>query len=242
MSTQRPPDGAYLLFMLVLSFLSLAILGAGVVAPLGSDERRILEFADNVVCVFFFVDFVVCLFRAENRWRYFRTWGWLDLISSIPAVEFLRVGRMARVLRIVRVLRGVRSARVLADALLRRRAEGTFLAATLVSIILVVIGSVAILHFETVPEANIKGPEDALWWAVVTITTVGYGDRYPVTPEGRILAATMMIAGVGLFGTFSGFVASWFLKPSATEASEEREGLRAEVERLRSALEEKQRR
>ena len=128
---------------------------------------------------------------------------------------------------------------VLADALLRRRAEGAFLAATLVSIILVVIGSVAILHFETVPEANIKGPEDALWWAVVTITTVGYGDRYPVTTEGRVLAATLMIAGVGLFGAFSGFVASWFLKPSANETSAETEELRAEVERLRAALEEK---
>lgn len=237
----RPPDGAYLLFMLVLSILSLAILGAGVMAPLGSAERRILEIADNVVCVFFLADFLYALAKAENRWRYLRTWGWLDLLSSIPAVDALRVGRMARVLRIIRVLRGIRAARVIADALIRRRAEGTFLAATLVSIILVVLGSVAILHFETVPEANIKSPEDALWWTVVTLTTVGYGDRYPVTPEGRALAVALMVAGVGLFGTFSGFVASWFLKPSADVASEEREELRAEVERLRAALEEKER-
>ena len=242
MIRQRSPDGAYLLFMLLLSGLSLAILGVGVMVPIGSDERRILEVADNVVCVFFLADFVFSFARAENRWRYFRTWGWLDLVSSIPAVDLLRVGRMARILRIIRVLRGIRSARVLTEALLRRRAEGTFLVATLVSILLVVIGSVAILHFETVPEANIKGPDDALWWAVVTITTVGYGDRYPVTPEGRALAAGLMIAGVGLFGTFSGFVASWFLKPSANEASEEREELRAEVARLRTALQDQQNR
>ena len=65
------------------------------------------------------------------------------------------------------------------------------------------------------PEANIKGPEDAVWWAFVTMTTVGYGDRFPVTTEGRLAGALLMVAGVGLFGTFSGFIASWFLAPKA---------------------------
>ena len=69
------------------------------------------------------------------------------------------------------------------------------------------------MSFEDVPEANIKGVEDAIWWAFVTITTVGYGDRFPVTSEGRLIGALLMTAGVGLFGTFSGFVASWFLAP-----------------------------
>jgi voltage-gated potassium channel len=206
--------------VLVPSILSLAILGAGVMAPLGPAERRILEVADNVVCVFFLADFLYSRAKAANRWRTLRTRGWLDLLSSIPAVDALRVGRMARVLRIIRVLRGIRAARVLADALMRRRAEGTFLAATLASIILFVLGGVAILHFDTVPGANIRSPEDALWWTVVTLPTVGCGDRYPVTPEGRALAVALMVAGVGLFGTFSGVVASWFLKPSADAASD----------------------
>lgn len=61
---------------------------------------------------------------------------------------------------------------------------------------------------ETAPESNIKTAEDAIWWAFVTITTVGYGDRFPVTTEGRIIAALLMTAGVGLFGTFTGFIAS----------------------------------
>lgn len=232
-------DGPYLLFMLALSLLALGLLGAGVLLPLDPDEARLLSYADNAVCVLFLLDFFVTLARAENRWKYFVTWGWIDLLSSIPAVEALRVGRTARVLRILRVLRGVRSAKVLAELLLRRRAEGAFLAVCLVSILLVFTGSVAILHFETAPESNIKGPEDALWWAVVTLTTVGYGDRFPVTSEGRFLAALLMTAGVGLFGTLSGFVASWFLKapaagegPSGSEIAE----LRAEVERLRLEL------
>jgi voltage-gated potassium channel len=232
-------DGPYLLFMLALSLLALGLLGAGVFLPLDADASRLLSYADNAVCVLFLLDFFVMLARAENRWKYFVTWGWIDLLSSIPAIDALRVGRTARVLRILRVLRGVRSAKILAEVLLRRRAEGAFLAVCLVSILLVFTGSVAILHFETAPESNIRGPEDALWWAVVTLTTVGYGDRFPVTTEGRVLAALLMTAGVGLFGTLSGFVASWFLKapaaaesPSGSEVAE----LRAEVERLRLEL------
>jgi voltage-gated potassium channel len=81
----------------------------------------------------------------------------------------------------------------------------------LISITLVIFSSIAILNVETKPESNIKGAEDALWWAVVTITTVGYGDKYPITTEGRIIGALLMTAGVGLFGAFTGYVASWFL-------------------------------
>lgn len=76
---------------------------------------------------------------------------------------------------------------------------------------MIVFGSIAILEFEKGEETNINNAEDALWWSFVTITTVGYGDKYPVTTEGRIVAGVLMIVGVGLFGTFTGFVASWFL-------------------------------
>ncbi len=223
--------------MLALSVFALCILGAGVILSPDPGQRRILAIADTAVCMLFLGDFIVSLAKSENRWRYFLTWGWIDLLSSIPAVDAFRVGRTARILRILRVLRGIRSTKILAEVLLKRRAEGAFLAASLVSVLLVVIGSISILHFETTPEANIKGPEDALWWAVVTLTTVGYGDRFPVTAEGRAIAAMLMTAGVGLFGTFSGFVAAWFLKPAAaSEPPDEVQALRAEIERLNAEL------
>ena len=56
---------------------------------------------------------------------------------------------------------------------------------------------------------------DAIWWAYVTMTTVGYGDKYPVTTEGRFVAAILMTVGVGLFGTFTAYVSSWFVKDNA---------------------------
>ncbi|WP_338327313.1 potassium channel family protein [Porphyromonas gingivalis] len=59
--------------------------------------------------------------------------------------------------------------------------------------------------------SNITTAEDAIWWSYVTITTVGYGDKYPVTTEGRIIAMFLMTAGVGLFGTFTAYIASLFV-------------------------------
>jgi voltage-gated potassium channel Kch len=61
--------------------------------------------------------------------------------------------------------------------------------------------------------ANIRTGADAIWWIMVTITTVGYGDRYPVTLAGRLIGMAVMIAGVGAFGAFSGFLANFFLSP-----------------------------
>ena len=90
--------------------------------------------------------------------------------------------------------------------------QGTFASASVIAVLLMIFSSIAILHVEVHPNSNIKTAEDALWWAYVTITTVGYGDKFPVTMEGRIIASILMTAGVGLFGIFSGFLASWFVK------------------------------
>jgi voltage-gated potassium channel len=76
---------------------------------------------------------------------------------------------------------------------------------------MVIFSAIAILQVEDDPSGNIKTAEDAIWWAYVTVTTVGYGDKFPVTTEGRIIAAVLMTVGVGLFGTFTAFLASWFV-------------------------------
>lgn len=227
------PNGPYLVFILFLSAYALLALALATLVPLSPETRQILAYADTAVCLLFFLDFLISLARAEHRGRYFLQWGWLDLLSSIPMVESLRWGRAARILRIIRVLRGLRATRVLTGFLLERRAEGAFLAAFLITFLLVFTSAVAVLQFETDPAANIRTAEDALWWAVVTVTTVGYGDRYPISSEGRLMAALLMAAGVGLFGTLSGFVASWFLQPSRTRIEVELERLLKQVLELR---------
>lgn len=167
--------------------------------------------------------------------------GWVDLISSIPTLKLLRWGRFVRVIRILRILRGFKSTRTIITFLFYNRAKGAFFSVAMISFILVVFGSIAMLQAEDLTGSNIETPEDALWWAFVTITTVGYGDFYPVSTMGRIVAAVLMTAGVGLFGTFTGYVASLFAeaeeqRQNAWEARilEELHVLREEVAELKS--------
>jgi voltage-gated potassium channel len=239
----HPGSPAYQVFVLALSIFALAALAAQASPRVDAEGRAILAIADLAVCFFFFVDFVVCFVRAPNRLRYMATWGWLDLLSSIPAIDVLRWGRAGRVFRILRVLRGIRASHLIAQIILDRRTESAFLAACLGVIALVVVASVSILAFEVDPASNIRTGEDALWWSVATLATVGYGDKFPVTSEGRLLAVMVMTAGVCLVGTLSGLFASWFLAPAVsadergdTALREEVAALRASVERLREEL------
>lgn len=114
-----------------------------------------------------------------------------------------------------------------------------------VSVVLVIFGAIAMLQLEKgVEGSNIHNASDALWWAFVTITTVGYGDFYPVTHEGRVVAVILMTSGVGLFGTFTGFVASRFLEEDAEKQDAhvianlriEISDLRASVDTLKESL------
>jgi len=241
-SVPRQAARPYELFMLALCIFALVSMAIDTFLPIDQDSRAVLQWADTAVCLLFFLDFLHSLWRAENRWRYFITWGWIDLLSSIPTIDVLRWGRAGRILRVFRLLRGVRATRLLATFILGRRRESAFLAATLVSILLVTFSSIAVLQFEDESNSNIKGPEDAIWWSLVTLTTVGYGDRFPVTTEGRMVGALLMVAGVGLFGTMSGFVASWFLSPLRQKEEADIEVLRREISELRSAVLEANRR
>ena len=222
--------------ILVLCIFALGSLVVQIAVKVDPEVRSILDYADYAVCVVFFVDFLASFWTAPNRWRYLYTWGWLDLFSSIPALDVGRWGRVARVVRVLRVLRAFRATKILALAVLRHRTQNTFLAASLAALLLMVFCSIAVLHFEDVPGGNIKTADDAIWWAFTTITTVGYGDRYPTTGEGRLVAAVLMCAGVGLFGTFSGFLAAWFLAPEEAETENEIAALREEIKGLRETI------
>jgi voltage-gated potassium channel len=103
--------------------------------------------------------------------------------------------------------------------------------------------SVLVLWFEApTPGANITTGGDAIWWAIVTITTVGYGDKYPITAVGRITAVFVMVAGVGIIGTLAGILSGVLLSPPAAAADHEDnsaaepEAIRNELAALRSAL------
>jgi voltage-gated potassium channel len=137
-STPQKQHIGYQVFILVLSIWAIAALAASAFVSEGTTGHTFLEYADLLVCVLFFIDFVVTLACAENRLQYLATWGWLDLLSSIPMLPAARLGRLARIFRVVRVIRGIRATRLVASLVLQHRAENTFLAAALVAILLTI--------------------------------------------------------------------------------------------------------
>ena len=235
----KDPSPGYQIFMLVLCVLALIIILLEAVFRTSPEVSRVLDYADAAVCMAFLGDFVLSLIRAPNRWRYLATWGWLDLLSAVPALDVARWGRIARIARLSRVLRALRASRMLSQMLFRQRAQSAALAAMLVAFVLVIGTSAAILRFEDSPDANIRTADDAVWWAFATITTVGYGDRYPVSAEGRIIAAILMSAGVGLFGALSAALATWFLTSGEQTTENEVAALRSEIAGLRTILDER---
>jgi voltage-gated potassium channel len=228
--------GPYDLYMLALSLFALGLLAAQTLLVGDGEVENILEYTDTGLCILFFADFVRNVIRSPNRLRYLVHGGWLDLISSFPTVALFRVGRIGRVARIVRVMRAMRSVRTIGSIVAGKRHQSALLAAAIVAILMIFFSSVAILQFERLPDSNIRSAGDALWWAFATITTVGYGDLYPVTLEGRIVAAALMAAGVGLFGLMSGMVASWFLNVPVSPEDSDTAALREDIALLRAEI------
>ncbi len=227
----------YQVFILALSVFAIAIMAFVAVVKVSAETQSIIDSADNVVCAVFLIDFIATLVSAPNKWRYMVTWGWLDLLSSLPAVDVARWGRAARMFRILRVLRAMRATRIMASLAIQHRARNAAFAGVLLLILVVFSCSIAVLHFEDVEGGNIRTAGDAMWWAATTVSTVGYGDFYPVTWEGRLVALLLMVTGVGSFGAIAAGLASWFMHPSNSGGDADVERLLREVERLREVLE-----
>ncbi|MES2566229.1 MAG: ion transporter [Bacteroidota bacterium] len=199
------------LLILLLSFYVLIALLVDTIFKLPPETSKLLNYIDNIICAVFLFDFTVRFRKAESKLAFMK-WGWIDLIASIPTFDFMRAGRLLRVIRLIRLIRAFRSTKHIVQHVFKNKIQGTLTSVAIIAVLMLLFSSVAILQFETDPNSNIKTAEDAIWWSYVTITTVGYGDKYPVTTEGRIIAVILMTVGVGLFGTFTAFVSSWFVK------------------------------
>jgi voltage-gated potassium channel len=188
--------------LVTLSVYVLCAVLVETVWKISPELTQLLKWFDNAICVFFLADFSWRFHLAPKKWLFLR-WGWIDLISSIPNLDIFRWGRLISIVRAVRILRSIRSLKLIVSVLFRDRAHTGLGSTIAIGILFVMFSAIAILNVETGPEANIRTAGDALWWAITTITTVGYGDKYPITTEGRIVAVLLMICGVSLFAVFT---------------------------------------
>lgn len=218
-TTRKEKLGFLNLLILVLSIYVLIALIVDTFFKIPTDVHDLLQIIDDGICIIFLYDFSLRLYRAENKLAFMK-WGWIDLISSIPALPFARLGRLLRLIRLLRILRAFRSVKCLTAHIFKNRVQGTMTAVAIITFLVVIFASISILIVETEPSSNIKSAEDAIWWALVTVTTVGYGDKYPVTTEGRLIGTLLMFVGVGLFGTFTAYISSWFIAGNNSEIND----------------------
>ena len=179
----------YELFVGALSILSIFNLLV-ILLAFNQEIRLTAILFDAVLSVIFLLDFGYRLRTARSKANYFfRQAGWADLLASVPAPQ-LKLLRLFRVWRAGRLMRryGVRH---LIREFLHDRADSALLSVLLLMILVLEFGSMGVLVAErSSPDANITNASDAVWWAYISITTVGYGDKYPVTNAGRLVGHT----------------------------------------------------
>jgi voltage-gated potassium channel len=228
----------YELFILVLTIISLLVVIAILVLSFSDVSSQYLLGVDTLLCVVFLADFFGSLYNAPDRRSYFAKGGWLEFIGSIPAIPVLRFARLARAARAVRTIRR-RRFRDVQREFRGNRARSVLLVVALVAILMIgLAGNVVLLFERNAPGANILTAEDAFWWTFVTITTVGYGDYYPVTGAGRMIAMFIMTVGIGFFTVLTGYLATNFLSSRRDEGDAEPDStaMKDEIAALRQDL------
>ena len=202
----------YEVFIAALTILSIANLLLIYLIP-NPVVEEVIYLMDGFFSVIFLGDFFYRLLTAESKTTYFlRQHGWADLLGSLPHPLF-KLLRLVRVVRSLRLIRKDGSQKLL-HVYRENRAQSVFITLVLLIYLVLEFGAMAIVQIEAgSPYGNIKTAWDGVWYTFVTITTVGYGDRYPVTNTGRLLGMITMLAGVALFGTFTGYLSNIFLTP-----------------------------
>jgi len=208
-------DFGYELFIAAVSILSVFNMLLAYIPGVDQDALNVVALINAVLTLLFIFDFGLRLATAPSRSHYFfRDYGWADLLAVVPSLRIFRLFRIYKAYRIIHKYGG----RYILSYLSNNRAASALYILVLMVILIIESGGFMVLQAErAATSANIQTAGDAIWWAYVTITTVGYGDRFPVTAQGRLVGILVMTTGVAVFATFAGLISSKLLAPPAKE-------------------------
>jgi voltage-gated potassium channel len=212
--------------LLALALLFLLVLAAPILDPTLPDYMDTFLAAGNIlIWALFAGDYAVRLLLVQDRRRYVRT-HLPDLAAALfPALRPLRLLRLFSI-----------------GHMLAQRARGGLAGeaaklVTVASALVIFVGGVAVLDVERGADgANITEPADAFWWALTTMTTVGYGDRFPVTDAGRLIGAAVMLLGIALLGVLTAAIAAWFIREISNKDEENLEPVEDRIAALEAKI------
>ncbi len=211
--------------LVIMALIFLAAYSIQVITNLSGGRAELIEIIVWVTWALFALDYLANLVLAPQRGRWFIRNLHELLILALPVLRPLRLLRLVSLLRVMQ--------RAAGNAL-----RGRILTYVLSSaVLLTYAGALAVLDAEENADgSNIRTLGDALWWAVSTITTVGYGDHYPITPIGRFVAVGLMIGGIAVLGVVTASVAAWLVEnvstTTATDVAAAEAPIREELARL----------
>jgi voltage-gated potassium channel len=200
--------------MALLALLAVSISFMDLTGHISITTSSLFYGMDLAILIVFAIDYLVRIILSADRKKFFQN-NIFDLLAIIPFSSFFRAFRLARLLRFMRFIRLLKIASIL--VLFRRllsRADGFIKTNGLIyvlyiTLVTMILGSIGIYYFEFGKTVDSFG--DALWWSFVTSTTVGYGDISPITAPGRIIAAILMLTGIGFIGMLTGTIATFFI-------------------------------
>ncbi len=211
-------------YQIILVAFSVFILGALFISTLiGSSTFTTIQY---VISYLFLADFGYRLITAEDKINFMKT-SWIDLVLCLP---FYPATWMV-------VATTLRSLRTILEFVLTK-IDHAFTSMFILGASIVMFSTISILQFETLDNCGIKTAWDAIWWSVCTITTVGYGDKFPITDGGKVIAIILMVCGIGLFSTIVGYFASYFTdkEKKNNKTVDTIEELSAQINELRNEL------
>jgi voltage-gated potassium channel len=215
----------FIQFLIIISLVSFSI---ETVPGLSETTIQILRTIEVVTVLLFTLEYILRVYVADKKTHYvFSFYGLIDLLAVLPfyvasGVD-LRSIRIFRLLRLFRILKIIR----FSNAIERFRLAFTSIREEIIlflitTIFLIYISSVGIYYCEQVAQPeHFKSIFHSLWWSIVTLTSVGYGDVYPVTPWGKIFASIVMVIGIGIVAVPSGLIASALTKVIRDEGNKD---------------------
>jgi voltage-gated potassium channel len=214
MNNRTDVSRIYGALILVLSLYVLVELAIEIIYTFPANVVQTLAKIDFVICMLFLTDWLWSLCLATNK-RLFFVNHLFDLASSIPFYNGLRVFRLARIIRIIRVfrvLRGLAATFPILRFIAKSKQRSVLVIYTVATLIIFFYCSVGLYHFEHGVNGKFTNFGEALWCAFTSLTTVGYGDIYPITWGGRVMAGILVITGLGLFSLLTAEIATVFMK------------------------------